>query len=646
MDKIRIALLGSVSVGKSTLINALFVKQFSKTKIKRTTMVPYIFRECKNSVSQDEILNMEKKINDTNIEIIKMTEDSNFSLTMDTCIPLSFDVPKIFDLLTSKNAANIELEIYDIPGLNDNRTQNVYFDWVKKNFYLFDIVIFITSIDKALNETDELNILKFIMENISYHKDKYRREIAFIPIVNKCDNMYCEDNELKFSNSDEEYNDLFLQITHTIETQSKNYNVYTSPLIPISSEDAFIYRTFYTEHPQDYANIDNKYYHKLGINEYGKTKWNIYSKTNFDNYKKILLESMHNKNTFIDNIKNTGYYKFRNILNFVIEENIYKFLIERINYNIIDVIQFDKNNIQKYLDEMISYYEKEKRINRLYDKYSNNVLMAMETTIVKYLDENIQINIDDIYTEHQDFLTNNLNRFNQYITFINAIKAILQKENFSFLQDQLHQYLIEVAKKIVELYLMYINRQSLNCQNIDPIYNVLILLNDNLDISFNLDIGKKMTIEQLNMLPLLRKNISEILTNLSLLMKENKEIDNLLVLFQFITENQLYEDKNLLRKSIMHLVVNELNKIQFSAQLTVNKKNIIYLNSSKRLLYQYVDKVEIIPYYYLIDITLKKLMVKQFSQHRQHVIDEWFMDSDSENINLDMEKLYISLIDN
>lgn len=644
MDKIRIALLGSVSVGKSTLVNTLFVRQFSKTKIKRTTMVPYIFKECKNTISETEIVNMEQKINEYNIELIKMTEDPNFSLTIDGCVPISFDVPKIFDLLTSKNAANIELEIYDIPGLNDNRTQNVYFEWVEKNFYLFDIIIFITSIDKALNETDELNILKFIMKNIKHHKEKYSREIAFIPIVNKCDNMYCENGELNFSNSDEEYNSLFSQITNTIETQAKIYNINASTLTPISSEDAFIYRTFYVEDIKNFNNIDNKYYHKLGINEYGKTKWNIYSKNEFDKYKLLLIKNMHNKENFLDNIKNTGYYKFRNTLNFVIEENIYKFLTERINYTIIDRMQFDKDTIQKYLDEMISYHEKEQRINNMYEKTSNNVLIAIEKDILEYLYAFIKLDFDT-YPDPREHLDNNLNRFNQYITFVNNIRDIFKRENILSLRDQLYQYIINIAKKIVELYIQYVHTKSSDYQNIASVIGVLILLKDDLGKSFNLNISENLTLEKLDMMPLLKNTISLILDNFSKALQSNIEIDYLLFFLQFISEEELYENKMTMRKVILHILVNKLVNFTNTIDTLVYKKNILYLTASKKLLQEYLDLESILPFYYLIDNSLKNQLNKmQYASQMHSFVIDWH-ENIGEKYNLDLEKLYISLCD-
>ena len=43
--EINIAIIGTVSSGKTTLMNSLFVNQYSDMKIKRTTMTPQVYYE-------------------------------------------------------------------------------------------------------------------------------------------------------------------------------------------------------------------------------------------------------------------------------------------------------------------------------------------------------------------------------------------------------------------------------------------------------------------------------------------------------------------------------------------------------------------------------------------------------------------------
>ena len=42
-NQINVAIVGSVSVGKSTLLNTIFAETFSDCKLKRTTMTPQIY---------------------------------------------------------------------------------------------------------------------------------------------------------------------------------------------------------------------------------------------------------------------------------------------------------------------------------------------------------------------------------------------------------------------------------------------------------------------------------------------------------------------------------------------------------------------------------------------------------------------------
>ena len=44
-NQINVAIIGSISVGKSTLLNTIFTETYSDCKYKRTTMTPQIYYE-------------------------------------------------------------------------------------------------------------------------------------------------------------------------------------------------------------------------------------------------------------------------------------------------------------------------------------------------------------------------------------------------------------------------------------------------------------------------------------------------------------------------------------------------------------------------------------------------------------------------
>lgn len=650
MNKIRIALIGSVSVGKSTLINTLFVKQFSKSKIKRTTMVPYIFQETNNLLSKEEIAQMENKINNVNTEIIKLTENPSSSLTLELCKPITFLVPRIFDLISLKNANNIELEFYDIPGLNDNRTQNVYFEWVEKNFYLFDIIIFMTSIDKALNETDELNILKFIMNNIKLHKDKYNRNIALLSIVNKCDNMIYDNGVLNFSNSDNEYLELFTQIENTIKVEAKNYGIIVSKLLPISLEDSFIYRIFHIADEKELDDIDDKYYHKLGINAYGKTKWNMYVKEDFNKYKKILINLINDKKNYIENIKNSGYFDFRNLFNGLIEFNQIKFLTERLNYNITDRIKFDFCRMLPYFNIMFTLHDREMSLNNTYKQDNHNVLKTIYTDIETFLgtyecmiNSNIKnYDIDMNADELNNILEYNLEKFKNYIYSIDNIKAILRDtktlESFdSLLQSKILAY----TKKIIETYFEYILCNYLNMQCIKIIEIISLLIND-LNYSFNLNLGRNIFIADLNLTKDMDIFINKLLINFIFVIKDGHNIKNIDEFLNFININKLCDNKKNMKKLILHLIANDIN-IKLS-NVNINKATLCYLVMSEKLLRENLMHIDVVPFYCIIRRGLNKYLQLLNEPKKYHkYISKWFA---SENTYcLPLEYLYLSLIE-
>jgi GTPase SAR1 family protein len=60
---LNIGIIGEVSVGKSTLVNALVSKYLSTTSLKRTTYVPFLF---KNSLEEDDNKTIQQTIQDAN----------------------------------------------------------------------------------------------------------------------------------------------------------------------------------------------------------------------------------------------------------------------------------------------------------------------------------------------------------------------------------------------------------------------------------------------------------------------------------------------------------------------------------------------------------------------------------------------------
>ena len=73
-NEINIAIIGTVSAGKSTLMNTLFTNQYSDMKIKRTTMQPQVYYEV-NDLEAEVAHVVTKKFS----EVTKIESDKTLS---------------------------------------------------------------------------------------------------------------------------------------------------------------------------------------------------------------------------------------------------------------------------------------------------------------------------------------------------------------------------------------------------------------------------------------------------------------------------------------------------------------------------------------------------------------------------------------
>ena len=186
---INILIAGPVSSGKSTLLNALHISQFSDMKIKRTTSLPQIYHEV-NDLDQvspsdlNSILHLNREINNG---IMQKTEMQNYKLKKEDIKEIHYYVPKMFDFLNLKN--NVTVSLYDTPGLNDSRTKEVYYEYINSVFNKLNVVIFVLDINSSMNTSDENDILRMIIQNIKTNKLKYNMDTKLVILLNKCDNM-------------------------------------------------------------------------------------------------------------------------------------------------------------------------------------------------------------------------------------------------------------------------------------------------------------------------------------------------------------------------------------------------------------------------------------------------------------------------
>ena len=495
---INVLVLGPVSAGKSTLTNLMFVEQFSDMKIKRTTAVPQIYRQSNNVNEKSDfkkILDNNRKINN---DIMKKTEDPNYKLKLEDIKEIEYFVPKLFDFLNLRK--DVVLSVYDTPGLNDSRTKDVYYEYIRNVFNKLNIVILVLDINSALNTSDENDILKMIIENILKNKNDYNVETKLVVLLNKCDDMSYDKDKQQYC-LDEELQEMYNQAKNIIDTTAKELSCnFKYEILPISCEDSYVYR-MYQRDPN--ATLDLKHLNKFGANEYGKSKWNVMS----PNEKQARVSELFKDFNYEDRIAMTGFKRFKSVMQEILNDKYqYKFLLDHIkldlqsiinNYNKIDITN-ELNLFEKYhsyLKNLIDKFEKSLfEFKFLYDafdgfimNYSRQFTEAFWTNLKSTKSIDTYILIHNMYMFFNKHFIKDRNyvfsvpQFNEIKGVINTIIEqivisintlwIEKMDNSSLSFDELLQYFDKLYENNYEILHELIVRKLSNVSFYKNIYN-------------------------------------------------------------------------------------------------------------------------------------------------------------------------------
>lgn len=454
--EINIAIIGAVSAGKSTLLNALFVNQFSNMKIKRTTMTPQIYKET--DVLNTDAKQILDKNNEINNKLIKKSEN-NEKITIEDIKGVEYYVPKVHNLVNLEK--NIYLNIYDIPGLNDSRTKDIFYQYINNNFKHFDIIIFMVDINSGLNTSDEIDILNMITKNIKTNLDNNIIN-KIIVLANKCDELFMKNNKLVL---EDEYDEMFEQIKKTVHQKIKEIfkkDEIKYDILPISCETAYIYRML-EKNPNEA--LDVKHMNKFGLNEFGKKQWNNMT----DIEKKKAVKEIIAKGT--DNaMKLCGFNDFSKTLNlFLDKKSQYQYINNHRYYDLSLITDFNKIDISQELDKFDKILASFHELNtKFLDKGQENNSIWLNT-FTKFMDNYEKIIMD------REIKSNNIENMNK-------IKEIMEKTCKMFNDIA---YIRTMYKKIVDAINKYYELQikEKKVGFIDGFNNFMKLLANKFDIT-------------------------------------------------------------------------------------------------------------------------------------------------------------------
>mmetsp|Transcript_30440 Transcript_30440/g.87816 ORF Transcript_30440/g.87816 Transcript_30440/m.87816 type:complete len:394 (+) Transcript_30440:1450-2631(+) len=284
MFEIRIAVIGHVSVGKTTLINALFGAEYGEVAMKRTTAVVNAFRitpaslMTKSSAEKDDEsvelvssgLSAESTLEETKADNSQFRngDDSNVH-------ERSFDIA--LDDPIHKMRGDTKLVIVDIPGINEAGTSSKYKDFVNENWHTFDVAILVMDARQGVNTQEQHDLLQLAKDNIENSK-----LIPLIVLNNKVDDPEDEEQAALLREACEAIESLF-QVSCRKESlgtilHSKKKKKIRQPypvVIPMSAMHAFVYRCGSRLSFADFRKMSSDFIDKIGKDSYGR-QWRRY----------------------------------------------------------------------------------------------------------------------------------------------------------------------------------------------------------------------------------------------------------------------------------------------------------------------------------------------------------------------------------
>lgn len=262
---VHIALIGAVSAGKSTLLNALFGQRYSNMAMARTTATEIIYLE-NPEVKADPVAIHDKNVS-ANAAIMTNSNRPGQELKVNDIAPLVYEVPVLHNFLVGKLNTGVRLALHDLPGLNCCRNKIVYRKYIESIFHTFDIILFVVDARSALNTVDEREILAMIISCIKNNKS-IGLCTQLCVVINKCDiteMVSLESREVQPIEA--ELRTMITRIKNTILTSVPSELAWTPRFICICAEDAYVYR-MYDRNPK--CHIDDCHRDRIGINEFGR----------------------------------------------------------------------------------------------------------------------------------------------------------------------------------------------------------------------------------------------------------------------------------------------------------------------------------------------------------------------------------------
>lgn len=372
--EIRIALLGYVSVGKTTLLNALLGDKFSEVSKKRTTAGINNFRISSraelNSMSAHETLT---QITEENIHLRQSHEiqESTFN------VELNEEIVEMRE--------DTDLIIVDIPGVNEAKHSKMYLDFAEDSWETFDCAILVMDAEKGVNTEEQVDLLKFVKLLSSKYKS-----VPLVVVSNKVDDPddaelmgLVDEVRLKIENIFD-VSDRKKYLESILEGECPASNVDLA-FFPISAENAFLYRTASRLKCDELHKLGSQYIDKIGHEEVGIFKW---KKLTTEKKHELVYDVVSDPKLFRERMESSNFHNLLKVLDYFVGGKINQanILEKRLSSNLEEL-----NATPGFVDCLIAIFEKisalDKPTGHLKDKFWELYNDSLESSFSAFLED-------------------------------------------------------------------------------------------------------------------------------------------------------------------------------------------------------------------------------------------------------------------
>jgi predicted DNA-binding ribbon-helix-helix protein len=177
-------------------------------------------------------------------------------------------------------------------------------------------VVFLVDIQSGLNTSDEMDMLRFIINNTKDQFKRNQRHIYTLVIVNKADDMQTEEDSDKLEITGE-LREMFEQVENTVETEFADNGLKNALIgvIPLCARDSYLYRMV-KKHGKNFK-LTPEQILKIGVNENGKKFSTLKPATQEARVNEILKDD-----SFVNTmIKLSGFSRLESILHKFLQDN-------------------------------------------------------------------------------------------------------------------------------------------------------------------------------------------------------------------------------------------------------------------------------------------------------------------------------------